>query len=103
MQQITPKELEPIKNKPNLFLLDVRTKKEFDFVNIGGKLISINDLKNRLHEIPKDKEIITICHHGIRSARATLFLLENGFSLVKNLAGGIDKYALEVDKNLKRY
>ncbi|MDE3118191.1 MAG: rhodanese, partial [Nitrospirota bacterium] len=43
------------------------------------------------------------CHHGMRSADATGFLLQQGFSNVKNLVGGIDAWSIQVDPNIPRY
>ena len=103
MNQITPLEFLKIKNNSDIFLLDVRTREEFNIVNIGGTLIPINEIHENLEDIPHNKKIVVLCHHGIRSAKVAIFLMENGFKSVFNLSGGIDKYAAEVDKNLKRY
>ena len=48
-------------------------------------------------------EIIALCHKGMRSADATGFLLQQGFSNVKNLVGGIDAWSVEIDGSVPRY
>lgn len=49
------------------------------------------------------KETIVICHHGMRSSRISQFLLQNGFSSVVSVMGGIDAYAIEADEKVPRY
>ena len=74
-----------------LNVLDVRETFEFDEFNINGKLIPLGELPGRLDDIAdwKDQEIIVHCRSGKRSATAQQFMLQNGFSNVRNLIGGI--------------
>ena len=86
------------------FLLDVREPWEFDTVHIAGsKLIPLAELAQHLHELPHDRTIVAICHHGIRSRQAGLFLQAQGFTQTINLHGGIDSWAREVDPSLPLY
>ena len=80
-------DLEQIKQN-NSFILDVRTKEEFELGTIEGA-VNINDLelRDRLKEIPKDKNIYAFCQTGWRSYLSTRFLLQQGYK-VKNLSGG---------------
>ena len=103
MNSITPKDFSKIKNDADVFLLDVRTQEEWNIVNIGGHLIPMAEIDDRIDEIPQDKKIVVLCHHGIRSAQTVSFLLTKDFSKVQNLSGGIDRYAVEVDKDLQKY
>ncbi len=48
-------------------------------------------------------ETIVLCHHGIRSAQVCQWLLQQGFTNVKNVSGGIDAYSLRIDPALPRY
>jgi rhodanese-related sulfurtransferase len=69
-------------------LLDVRTSNERDRGYIDGSLhIPLPELRKRLSEIPKDKEIVTYCQSGQRSYNASRLLKQKGFR-VKNLSGG---------------
>ena len=86
-----------------IFILDVRETHEYEIVNIGGHLIPLNDLPARVHELDSSKEIVVHCHHGPRSKRAVDFLRQMGFQKVKNLLGGIDKWAATIDQELPRY
>jgi len=78
--------------KPDQFLLDVRTGFEFKAGAIPGSVnIPIDDLRNRLQEIPKDKEILVYCATGVRSYLACRILSQKGFRC-KNLSGGYTTY-----------
>ena len=50
-----------------------------------------------------DKETMVLCHHGVRSMRAALFLASQGFQDVKNIEGGIDAYSRQVDSSVPIY
>ncbi|MFW9987559.1 MAG: FAD-dependent oxidoreductase [Candidatus Odinarchaeota archaeon] len=76
-------------------LLDVRTKEEFLARNIGGSInIQIEELRNRLDEIPKDKPIYVYCEVGYRSYLALRILLQSGFKDVYELTGGFKIYEM---------
>jgi NADPH-dependent 2,4-dienoyl-CoA reductase/sulfur reductase-like enzyme/peroxiredoxin family protein/rhodanese-related sulfurtransferase/TusA-related sulfurtransferase len=80
-------------NKNNVNIFDVRTKDEFDLGAIeNAKNISLDDLRNRMHEIPKDKPLYVYCATGRRGYFAQQILLKNGFKEVYNLTGGIKTY-----------
>lgn len=90
----------------DLILLDVRTDAELDIVSLPDHIhIPVQELPERVGELDahKDAEIICMCHHGMRSAAAQGFLLDNGFTNVLNLTGGIHAYAVEVDQSLAVY
>lgn len=71
------------------FVLDVRLPMEFRQGHIpGAHLIPLGEVGRRLHEIPKDREIVTVCRSGHRSMAAAQQLLKAGFT-VKNLVGGM--------------
>jgi glyoxylase-like metal-dependent hydrolase (beta-lactamase superfamily II)/rhodanese-related sulfurtransferase len=102
--QISPELLnEKLGRGEKPFLLDVREPSEQKIVNIGGTLIPLGQLPKRYGELKADQEIIVYCHHGNRSQRAVEFLYEKGFKNVKNLVGGIDAWAVKVDRKLPRY
>jgi rhodanese-related sulfurtransferase len=91
-----------IEKKDDFVLLDVRTRQELQFTKINGSVhISLNELQDRIDELPKDKKIVVYCHSGGRSAYATAFLRNKGFD-AENLEGGIDDYA-EIDRTIKKY
>lgn len=102
---ISPQELKAKLDKgDNLLLLDVREQWEFDLAKLNGStLIPLGTLPQSLPRLNRNSEIVCICHHGMRSADATNFLLQQGFTNVKNLVGGIDAWSAQVDRSIPRY
>lgn len=71
-------------------LVDVREQHEYDDAHIPGSiLIPLSKFNTRYSELPKDKPLIMQCRSGARSGKATEFLLQQGYSDVHNMAGGI--------------
>lgn len=102
---ITPKELKERMDKgEHIFLLDVREPWEYSLAKIEGSvLIPLGTLPQSLEKLSKEADIVVTCHHGMRSADATSFLLQQGFKSVKNLIGGIDAWSVQVDPAVPRY
>ncbi|GJL51051.1 rhodanese-like domain-containing protein [Candidatus Nitrospira salsa] len=88
----------------DLFILDVREPHEYSMAKIDGSvLIPLGTLPTSLEQLDPNKEIVALCHKGMRSADAMGFLLQQGFSNVKNLVGGIDAWSVEIDQSVPRY
>ena len=102
---ISPKELKARLDKGDeLVLVDVREDWEYSLAKLDGSiLIPLGTLPQSLAQLNRDSEIIAICHHGMRSADATNFLLQQGFQNVKNLVGGIDAWSTQIDGTISRY
>ncbi|HXF92088.1 MAG TPA: rhodanese-like domain-containing protein [Nitrospiraceae bacterium] len=102
---ITPRDLKARLDKGDkLVLLDVREPWEHSLAKIEGSiLIPLGTLPHALDRLDRQAEIIAYCHHGMRSADATSFLLQQGFTNVKNLVGGIDAWSVQVDPSVPRY
>jgi adenylyltransferase/sulfurtransferase len=89
---------------PELVVLDVREPHEHTIAHIdGAKLIPLAELPSRLNELDGHSEIVTHCHHGLRSMKALEILKGAGFSKVRSLKGGIDAWSVEVDPEVPRY
>lgn len=89
---ISPAEFMERNREPITFvIIDVRERIEFQTFNIGGQNIPLGILLKDPEELEdlKNKELIVICQHGLRSETARRFLLMNGFKNVRNLHGGI--------------
>lgn len=85
-------------------LLDVRERWEFEYCNIEGSvLIPMGQLPDKLETLDKSQEIIMICHHGIRSRQMGYYMEQAGFEHITNLDGGVEQWANDVDKTMKRY
>ncbi|MEG1586216.1 MAG: FAD-dependent oxidoreductase [Bacteroidales bacterium] len=74
-------------------LLDVRTRDEYELGAISGAVnIPLDELRNRLSELPADKEILIYCAIGLRGYIASRILMQNRFNAVRNLSGGYKTY-----------
>ncbi len=81
-------------SKESFYIIDVREKEETDLGTIPGSvLIPLNNLRERLHEIPKDMKILVYCRVGLRGYIAARILMNNGFDQVYNLSGGYVTYS----------
>ena len=87
----------------DLFLLDVREPYEFAIAQMGGHLIPLNDLPQRVRELDTTREIVVHCKMGGRSQKAAEVLAQSGFQKVHNLAGGITAWSQEVDPKVPKY
>jgi len=89
---------------PNLMLLDVREPHELEISAIkGAKNIPLGEVAMRMSELDSAEEMVVFCKRGSRSARAIEILASAGFKKMKNLKGGINAWAEEVDKSLPLY
>lgn len=79
-----------VMDRDDVFMLDVREPSEYEAGHIPGiTLIPVGQVADRLSEIPKDKEVIISCHSGARSARIFDYLVQQGYTNVHNMEGGI--------------
>jgi rhodanese-related sulfurtransferase len=107
MQQITPTELAAWladESREPPLLLDVREPWEFQTCHITGSLtMPMALVPIRQQELPDDRPVVCICHHGARSMQVAYFLERAGFDNMINLAGGVDAWALQVDRSMPTY
>ncbi len=103
--EITPSELSAERGRTtDLVVLDVREPFEWEIAHLAGaRHIPLGQLPARLSELDGHADIVVYCHHGTRSARAVEFLRAVGYSKVRNLTGGIDAWATQVDAETPRY
>lgn len=75
------------------FLLDIRTREEYSLGTIGEAInIPLDELRDHLDELPKDKRIVVFCGVGLRAHVAYRILVQSGFDNVANLSGGLITY-----------
>ena len=83
-----------LKQRGEMFLLDVRTPGEYQQARLeGARLIPIDQLIKRIGELPKDRPILVYCAVGSRSAQVVNYLARNGYPELYNLYGGIYSWA----------
>ncbi|MGH2759510.1 MAG: molybdopterin-synthase adenylyltransferase MoeB [Actinomycetota bacterium] len=103
---VSPEELAGLmKSEEPPVLVDVREPFELDISVLPWphKLMPMNEVVNRVHELSSADDIVVVCRTGARSAQATQFLNSIGFTKVRNLAGGINAYAEKVDPSIPVY
>jgi rhodanese-related sulfurtransferase len=102
--EITPTDLKALlAGAAPPLLIDVREEAEAAVCSIGGStLIPMNTLQERLAEISIDRQVALYCHHGSRSWMAAQWMARNGYDAL-SLAGGIDRWAVEVEPEMNRY
>jgi len=85
-------------------LVDVREPWEFAYCRIDDSIsLPLGELTRRQSELPRDRQLVLICHHGRRSQHAAMLLAGAGFSQVHNLQGGMEAWAVEVEPAMRRY
>ena len=85
-------------------VLDVREDHELAICALEHALhIPMGQVPARLAELPRDKQLVVMCHHGMRSAQAAAWLRRAGHDNVTNLDGGIDDWARKIDTGMATY
>ena len=111
--EISPADVQRKRSADEPFVwLDVREPWEFRRVHVNDDavlLVPLSEIAERrleaLAEAAQDKDapIVVQCHHGVRSAQVTAWLLQQGWTNVVSLAGGVDAWAKEVDSAIGLY
>jgi rhodanese-related sulfurtransferase len=86
----------------NFQLVDVRESYEYEFSNLNGLHIPMQEIPTRYAEISRDIPVVVHCRSGIRSAQVIQFLNQAyGFDNLANLEGGIKAWAAEIDPSME--
>jgi molybdopterin/thiamine biosynthesis adenylyltransferase/rhodanese-related sulfurtransferase/molybdopterin converting factor small subunit len=103
--EMTPEELKVrMDSGTSPTIVDVREPHEFDICRIPNSiLIPLGQVPNRMNELDKNAEIVVHCKMGGRSAKAVDLMRKAGFTNVKNLTGGINRWAEKVDPAMPKY
>jgi rhodanese-related sulfurtransferase len=103
--QIEPRELsDRIASGEKVYLLDVRTREEWEAVKLADSHLFTQDLMQEiLAKESRDDLFVIYDHKGARSMDAAAFFQGHRFENVKSLRGGIDAWSAEVDSKLPRY
>ncbi len=105
IKELTVQELKEMQDKGEDFeLIDVRKKDEFDYCQMGGKLIPMQEMQERFSEIPKDKKVVVHCHHGGRSKKVIAWMQDyHGYENLYNLNGGIHAWSEQINTDVPIY
>lgn len=87
-----------------ILLVDVREPWEYQQCRIeGAVLIPMGTIPANLQKLETDEPVVCYCHHGMRSMDVTNWLRQQGVPTAKSLAGGIDRWSMEIDPKVPRY
>jgi len=105
--EIQPEELAALLNDQpdSIRLIDCRQEDEYAICRIDdAELMPLPQFPETVQRLDdKTQHLVVYCHHGMRSARATEYLRAIGYSETQSLAGGIDRWSIEIDPNISRY
>src|SRR5277367_5723347 len=106
--EIPPQEVQRrLQTGENLTLIDVREPHEFQLARIeGAELIPMRSVPAELSRLDAQADhapLIVFCHHGVRSLNVVNWLREQGVEACQSMAGGIDRWSLEIDTGVPRY
>src|ERR1039458_3426788 len=102
---ISPKDLaELLQTDKSVKLVDVRSREEFEAVNIAGSVLLSQDVMRELMASGSNTNpIVVIDHAGKNGLDAAAYFMGHGLQNVRCLRGGIDAWAQEVDAKMRRY
>ena len=88
----------------DFMLVDVREPWELNICSMPDAIsVPMRAIPARYLELPKDQEIVVMCHHGVRSQQVANYLERQGFTRLNNLVGGINAWAHEIDPKMPTY
>ena len=105
VDEVTVEELKAIRDRGDaIVLVDVREPREWAISDLADSVkIPLGTLPQSLAKLSKDDDIVIYCRTGGRSGNAAQFLMQHGYSRVRNLVGGINRWAERIDTSLPRY
>ncbi len=109
--EISPREVaESLAQGNRMLLVDCRRDDERAFCTIeGSRHVPMNLAMQWIEDLREDLEgdspppIVVFCHHGVRSMQVVGLLQAAGFDTARSMAGGIDRWSLEIDPGTPRY
>lgn len=105
MKEVNVHELKKmLEEKEDFQLVDVREPREHEYCNIGGDLMPMGTILNRIDQIDRNKKVVVYCRSGNRSANVVKALEQRyGFENLYNLRGGILNWSDEIDPSVPKY
>lgn len=100
---ITVEEFAERRDEDGVVVLDVREESEYGTVNLGGRLLPLAQLPDRLDELDRDATILVHCRAGVRGGKAVQLLRDAGFDDAWNVNGALVAWADRIDPDTPRY
>lgn len=103
--EISPGEVKDrLAREEHFLFVDVREPWEYETAHIqGARLIPMREIPEHVGEFEDSNDIVLFCHHGMRSLDAASWLRSQGIEGARSMAGGIDRWSVEVDSQVPRY
>lgn len=106
--EVTPAEAQQrLKSGGKAVLIDVREPEEFAVARVEpSQLMPMNTIPaqvQQLESLADEKTLLLLCHHGVRSLQVAAWLRNQGVENCFSVAGGIDRWSIEVDTRVPRY
>lgn len=106
--EVTPRDVKQLLDSGQpVKLLDVREPQEYQMSSIAGaELLPMRSVPAQLTRLESEADqatLIVFCHHGMRSLNVVDWLRRNGLENCQSMAGGIDRWSLEIDPQVPRY
>jgi rhodanese-related sulfurtransferase len=104
-KQVRPAEIKQrLDAGERLRIIDIREYDEYQTAHVEiAELLPMSEIQSWWQDLPRDEELVIMCHHGSRSAQVCMALSRAGFERLANVEGGIDAWSREVDPNVPRY
>ncbi|MFP7295846.1 rhodanese-like domain-containing protein [Neobacillus niacini] len=97
-RNVSTEEAKALIDNQEVVVLDVRTSQEYQEGHIpNAKLIPLQELENKLHNLNKDESYLVVCRSGNRSAQASEILTGNSFANIYNMTGGMNNWGYEIE------
>lgn len=105
IKQATPHDIKQrIDAGDDLLLIDVREPDELRIASVeGAHAYPMSQAMSWIDDLPRDRELVIMCHHGSRSMQVASALAQRGHTNLTNMQGGIDAWSQQVDPSIRRY
>jgi rhodanese-related sulfurtransferase len=103
--EVTPREVsEQLARGEKFLFVDVREKWEHDVSRIeAATLIPLREIPANVGRLEEAEEVVLFCHHGMRSLDAAAWLRSQGMAGARSMAGGIERWSVEIDPRVPCY
>lgn len=106
--EISPRDAQQqITQESTAAIIDVREAVEYEFARVEpSELIPMSYLPSqleRLRHLASQRDVLLLCHHGVRSLQAAMWLRGQGVQNCASVAGGLERWSVEIDPDIPRY
>ena len=105
MKEMSVQELKAkLDAKDDFVLIDIREPHELEISKLDEAMhIPMRDMPDEMEDMDTDREYVILCRTGSRSYRMVQYMMEEGFTNVYSLLGGINDWASKIDPSMQQY